>query len=86
MRSLTVTLPDDIVENIEARVAAGEYASESDLVREGLDSFLADDPELEDWLRNVVVPSCEQMRADPSIAKPIEGVLERIQHRFADER
>ena len=84
--SLTVTLPDDIVRDIEARVAAGEDASESNLVRDGLESFLADDQDLEDWLSDVVVPRCEDTAPRSSTASPIEGVLERVQRRFADER
>ena len=58
MRSLTVTLPDDLVQAIEAKVAAGEYASESEVVQDGLASLLEFDQELEAWLRDEVVPRC----------------------------
>ena len=86
MRTLTVTLPDDIVQAIEARVAAGDYASESEVVRDGLESFLADDPDLEHWLRDIVVPRCEDSASRLSTAAPIEGVMERIQRRYADKK
>lgn len=83
MRSLTVTLPDDMVEAIEARVAAGEYASASELVREELGGPIAGDVELDDWLRDVVVPRHLARAADPSPLIPVEDVLGRVQGRFA---
>ena len=83
MRSLTVTLPDDFVEEIEARVANGDYASESDLVRDGVESILADDPSLDGWLRDVVVPRCRERATDPGVLIPAEEIVDRIQRRFA---
>ena len=35
-RQLTVTLPEEVVRAVEARVAAGEYASASEVVLDGL--------------------------------------------------
>ncbi len=86
MRSLTVTLPDDIVQAIEAKVAAGEYASESDVVQDGLEDLLADDPALENWLRDEVVARCRKAATDPSSVIPAEDILDRIQRRFAAGR
>ena len=85
MRSLTITLPDDIVEDIEARVAAGDYASESDLVRIALEAFPApaQDPAVETWLRDVVVPRCRERAAHPTPLVPAEEIVDRIQRRFA---
>lgn len=83
MRSLTVTLPDDIVQAIEARVAAGEYASESDLVRDGLEGFLGDDAAVESWLRDEIVARCRRRASDPSPSIPVEDVMDRIGRRSA---
>ena len=82
MRSLTVTLPDDLVAAIEARVAAGDYASESDVVQNGLEGLLADDPAVEDWLRDEVVARCLMRAAGPSASIPAEEVLARVQARY----
>ncbi len=49
MRSLHITLPDEMVQALEAKVTAGEYATESDVVREGLATLLARDAEFESW-------------------------------------
>lgn len=83
MRSITVTLPDDIVLAIEARVDAGEYASESDLVREGLEGFLNDDAAVESWLRDEIVARCRRRASDPSPLIPVEDVMDRMGHRSA---
>ena len=83
MRSLTVTLRDDLVQAIEAKVAAGEYASESEIIQDGLASLLEVDQDLDAWLRDEVVPGCRNRAADPSTLVPAEEVLDRVQRRFA---
>lgn len=79
MRSLTVTLPDDIVEAIEAKVAAGEYASESDVVRDSVETLM--DFELDDNQIAEIRASYDQMKADPSLGIPIDQVMDRIRKR-----
>ncbi|SMF48168.1 putative addiction module antidote protein, CC2985 family [Xaviernesmea oryzae] len=84
-RSITVSLPEDMVELVEKKIASGEFADESEVVAEGL-RYLADhDAEIEQWLRNEVVPT---LRAyDPSKALPIEEVRRRIEaHMDARDR
>ncbi len=83
MRKLTVTLPDDLVQAIEVRVAAGDYASESDLVRDGLEGFLADDPAVDDWLRTEVAARYRKRAVDPVRLTPAEKVVEGVRNRFA---
>ena len=75
MQSVTITLSDDMARTIGAKIAAGEFATEGDIVREGLETLLAGDATLEGWLRNDVVASCRERTADPS--RGIPGVLWR---------
>ena len=82
MRSLTITLSDDMARAIDAKVAAGEFATESDVVRQGLETLLADDAAIEDWLRGEVVASCREMAADPHRGIPIDDVVSRIEGRM----
>ena len=82
MRSVTITLSDDMVRATDAKIAAGEFASEGDIVREGLETLLADDATLEGWLRSDVVASCREMAADPSRGIPIDDVVGRIEGRM----
>ena len=81
MRSLTVTLPDDLVEQIEARVAAGEYASASELVRDSL-GWSAEPPfDLDEHEVARIRASFDAIQADPSRTIPIEQVIDRVRRR-----
>ncbi len=62
---LTLTLPEDVALALEARVAAGEYASEVDAIREGLLALEAREAGLEAWLRDVA-----SVRFDGYVASP----------------
>ncbi|MBK5939465.1 ribbon-helix-helix domain-containing protein [Halochromatium roseum] len=44
-QQLSISLPNDLVEEVKARVRAGEYASDSEVIREGLRTLLARDRE-----------------------------------------
>ncbi len=82
MRSVTITLSDDMARAIDAKIATGGFETEGDIVREGLETLLADHPTLEGWLRSDVVASCREMAADPSRGIPIDDVASRIEGRM----
>ena len=52
--SITVTL--DQAQMIAYKVASGQYATESEVVRDGLRILMARDQTVETWLRDTVVP------------------------------
>lgn len=54
-RSLSVTLPDEMVRMVEAKVASGEYASESEVVRDGLNALATRAAGAEPWLEDEIV-------------------------------
>ncbi len=81
MRSLTITLSDELAQAVAAKVASGQFDSESAVVREGLETLLADDGATELWLRDEVVASCTEMAAEPSVGIPVDDVLSRIERR-----
>ena len=56
-KRLSFELPAELVELVEAKVATGEYDSESDVVADGLRALRADDPALKRWLREEVAPT-----------------------------
>lgn len=64
-KQLSVTLPNDMAAQVRARVASGEYASESEVVRDGLRALLARDRAVESWLRGDVAQAYDAMKADP---------------------
>jgi len=63
---------------VKAKVASGEYATESEVIRDGLRTLQARDAAIESWLRNEVAKSYEEYAADPSIGIPAEEVMTRL--------
>ena len=73
-RQLSVTLPNEMASLVRARVASGEYASESEVVREGLRALSARERAVEDWLSQQAVPAYDAFKADPSRGIPLEDI------------
>ena len=67
-QQLSITLPIEMAEAIKAKVAAGEYASESEVIRDGLRVLLARDRAVEQWLLRDVTKAYDAIKADPSRA------------------
>lgn len=65
-QQLSVTLPNDMAAHVRARVASGDYASESEVIRDGLRALAAREKALETWLGGEVVAAFDAMAADPS--------------------
>lgn len=81
-RLLTVELPASLVRMIESKVAAGEYGSESDVVRESLEAVHAVTGPSDEWLRREAVPVYEACLADPTRLRPAEEVFARLDERY----
>ena len=79
---MSITLPHDMVTMVKAKVASGEYASESEVIRDGLRVLLARDAAVESWLRDEVAKSYDEYAADPSIGIPADEVMARIQNSY----
>jgi len=67
-QQFSITLPHELADAVKAKVAAGEYATESEVIREGLRALIAKDRAVETWLREQVVPAAMELEADPSKA------------------
>ena len=57
-----------MAEALKERVASGAYASESEVVRDGLRALFAREEAIETWLRTEVAAAYDELRADPSLA------------------
>jgi putative addiction module CopG family antidote len=77
-KQLSVTLPNEMADMVRDKVASGEYASESEVIRDGLRALQARDRAVEDWLRAQVVPAYDAMAADPSRAVAIDDVRKSL--------
>ena len=75
---LSITLSDEMASNVRAKVASGEYASESDVIQEALRTVYSHEQSLEDWLRHQVAASYDALRANPETGIPLEEVRTRL--------
>jgi antitoxin ParD1/3/4 len=79
---IRVTLTKDAaIEFVRGKVQSGEYASESDVVHEGLMALKEESDEREHWEREVLVPAHDRLMADTSSAIPIEQVEQNLEAR-----
>ncbi|ATF90028.1 type II toxin-antitoxin system ParD family antitoxin [Burkholderia gladioli] len=67
-QQLSITLPHEMAELVRAKVASGEYASDSEVIRDALRTLAARDRAVEAWLRESVVPAATALEADPGRA------------------
>ena len=66
-----------MAEAVKSKVAAGEYATESEVIRDGLRALLARDRAVENWLHEQVGRS-DALKADPARAVSIDDVRARL--------
>lgn len=65
-RQMSVTLPLEMADMVRARVASGDYASESEVIREGLRALAAREQAVESWLRDQVLTAHDRLTAEMS--------------------
>jgi len=75
---ISITLPHDMAALVKAKVASGEYATESEVIRDGLRVLLARDAAVERWLREEVAESYDEHAADPSTGIPADKIMTRL--------
>lgn len=82
---MSITLPNELAEAVKAKLASGEYATESEVIRDGLRTLMARDRAVEEWLREEVGPAYDALKADPSRAVTAQRVRARLaaEHRKA---
>lgn len=85
-QQMSITLPNDMAEAVKAKVRAGEYASESEVIRDGLRALIARDRAVESWLHDQVGPAYDALKADPSRAITADAVRARLAAEHAKAR
>ncbi len=73
-QQFSITLTHEMAKMVRAKVKSGEYASESEVVRDGLRALQLHARALDAWLRDQVAPAYDAMKADPSRAVPAAKV------------
>ncbi|MBK9573911.1 MAG: type II toxin-antitoxin system ParD family antitoxin [Rhodoferax sp.] len=77
-QQLSITLPNDMANVLKAKVQTGEYATESEVIRDGLRALLARDRAIDGWLRDQVGSAYDALKANPSRAVTPEQVRARL--------
>ncbi len=77
-QQFSVTLSHELADLVRAKVESGEYASESEVIREGLRALQRHERALEKWLHEEVASAYDAMKADPSRAISVENVRARL--------
>ena len=77
-QQISITLPNDMADVVKAKVRAGEYASESEVIRDGLRALMARDRAVESWLHKQVGPAYDALKADPSHAVTADQIRARL--------
>lgn len=85
-QQMSITLPNDMADVVRAKVQGGEYASESEVIRDGLRTLLARDRAVESWLHSQVGPAYDAIKADPTRAVTADHVRARIAAEHAKAR
>ncbi len=73
-QQFSITLPNEMADLVKSKVAAGEYATESEVIRDGLRTLLARDRAVESWLRDQVGPAYDALKAEPSRGRTVDQV------------
>lgn len=76
--AISITLPHDMAAMVKKKVASGEYATESEVIRDGLRALKARDAAMERWLSGEVAKSFDEYVSDPQIGIPAKKVMARL--------
>lgn len=85
-QSLIITLPVELADMLKAKIAAGEYASESEVVIDGLHALMDKDAATERWLHDKVAPAYDAHKADPGRIEPLTDAITILRARIVANR
>ena len=77
-QQFSITLPNEMANVVKAKVQAGEYATESEVIRDGLRALMARDKAVENWLQAQVGTAYDALKAEPSRAVDVAQVRDRL--------
>ena len=77
-QQMSITLPTEMAGLVKSKVASGDYATESEVIRDGLRVLMARDRAMEHWLHGQAGPAYDALKANPSRAVPIAQVRKKL--------
>jgi antitoxin ParD1/3/4 len=77
---ISITLPHEMAAMVRAKVASGEYASESEVIRDGLRILRARDAAIEKWLQAEIekIGDEDENEDKPTFRLPDEEIMARL--------
>lgn len=78
-QQMSITLPVEMAKLVKEKVNSGAYASESEVIREGLRALQERDAVVEKWLREEVAPAYDAHKADPTKTSSLSDVFQRLE-------
>ena len=71
-QQFSITLPNEMADIVKSKVADGEYATESEVIRDGLRALMARDRAMDSWLLQTVAPAYDALQTNPSRAISVD--------------
>ena len=80
-QQFSITLPTAMANVVKTKVAGGEYATESEVIRDGLRAMMARDRAIDNWLLQQAGPAFDALKADPARAITCDQVRSMLADR-----
>lgn len=64
-QQFNITLPEELADLVKAKVSAGEYPTESDVISDGLNALMEREQALEQWLHQEVGSAYDALTGEP---------------------
>jgi|HubBroStandDraft_1064217.scaffolds.fasta_scaffold16686_3 antitoxin ParD1/3/4 len=84
-RQFSITLPIKMADWVRQKASSGEYASESEVVREGLRALQERNVAVERWLRTEGIAAYDEYVVDPASAVSVEEAFDQALEELRDE-
>lgn len=81
-QQMSITLPLEMASRVKQRVSNGDYASESEVIREGLRALQEREAAVENWLRTEVAATYDAHKANPGKARALDEAWSRLEARM----
>lgn len=77
-QQFSITLPNEMAEAVRSKVTAGEYATESEVIRDGLRVLMARERVVEKWLHEEAGKAFDAIKSDPARAVSTKKIRARL--------
>ena len=80
-RRLSIELPEELAEIVDALVASGRYADAGEVIQEALELFTREDEPLEEWQERALAAAYDEWKANPTAVYTVEEVRAHLEER-----